>query len=121
MRANLAGTFSQPRRGSVAAMALVRFVPDCLVLFRRLAADRRIRRRHRVLLALAVVYLASPIDLVPDFIPVIGLLDDALLVAILMRTLLRAAGRDVLAELWPGPERSLELLLRAVAPRSALA
>src|SRR5256714_5393217 len=71
------------RRGQ--ARALARFVPDCAVLFRRLMADRRISRRRKALLGLLVAYLAMPFDLVPDFIPVAGQLDDAVLVGLTPR------------------------------------
>jgi uncharacterized membrane protein YkvA (DUF1232 family) len=67
------------------ARAVVRFVPDCVVLFRRLLADPRVRRRDKVLLAALVPYLLLPFDLVPDFIPVAGQLDDAVLVALVLR------------------------------------
>ncbi len=61
--------------------ALVRFVPDCLVLFRRLAADPRVPRRRKLLLAALAGYLVFPLDLIPDFLPVIGQLDDAFVIA----------------------------------------
>ena len=69
------------------------------------------RRRRLALLALAG-YLAFPLDLIPDFVPVVGQLDDALLVALALRSLTRSAGPDVVAELWPGPPGSLALVLR---------
>ena len=98
------------RRGD--ARALAGFVPDCLVLFRRLLGDRRIPRRRKALLALLIGYLAMPLDLVPDFIPVAGQLDDAILVAVVLRLLLRTEGADRVREHWPGPEASLRVLLR---------
>src|SRR3954465_11626382 len=93
------------RRGQ--ARALARFVPDCAVLFRRLMADRRVSRPRKALLALLVGYLAVPFDLVPDFIPVAGQLDDALLVALVLRSVLRDAGPELVTEHWPGPPESL--------------
>jgi uncharacterized membrane protein YkvA (DUF1232 family) len=68
-------------------------------------------RRAKLTLALLVPYLASPIDLIPDFIPVLGQLDDALLVVLALRRVVRAAGADVVGELWPGSERGLRTLL----------
>src|ERR671935_2842017 len=65
-----------------AARELAAFVPDCVVLFRRLLGDPRVPRRAKVALALLVAYLALPFDLVPDFVPVAGQLDDAVLVAL---------------------------------------
>ena len=94
------------------ARAFARFVPDCLVLGRRLLADPRVPRRRKLLLVALLAYLAFPVDLVPDFIPVAGQLDDALLVALVLRHLLRTSGPGLIAEHWPGPERSLALVLR---------
>jgi len=78
------------RRGAAAALAT--FVPDCAVLVARLVRDPRVPRRHKLLLAGLAVYLASPIDLVPDFVPVAGQLDDAILLALVLRALVRRGG-----------------------------
>jgi uncharacterized membrane protein YkvA (DUF1232 family) len=94
------------------AAALARFIPDCVVLVRRLLGDRRVPRGSRVMLAVLAAYLVSPIDLVPDFVPVAGHLDDAILLALVLRHLVRTAGESVVREHWPGPERSLEVVLR---------
>jgi uncharacterized membrane protein YkvA (DUF1232 family) len=94
------------------ARALAGFVPDCAVLFSRLARDERVPRRHKLVLGLLVAYLALPFDLVPDFVPVAGQLDDALLVAFALRTILRGSGRQLVQEHWPGPASSLAFLLR---------
>ena len=93
------------------ARELLAFVPDCVVLCRRLLADPRVPRRAKVALALLVAYLALPFDLVPDFIPVAGQLDDALLVALALRYLVRRAGRETVTELWPGSARGLRFVL----------
>jgi uncharacterized membrane protein YkvA (DUF1232 family) len=95
------------------ARALAGFVPDCAILIGRLARDRRVPRRRRVLLWSLVAYLATPIDLVPDFLPVAGQLDDAVLVGIALRVLVRGGGETLVREAWPGPETSLTLVLRA--------
>jgi len=100
------------RRGD--ARELVGFVPDCVILFRRLLADRRVPRRAKAALGGAVVYVALPFDLVPDFIPVAGQLDDAILVAAVIAYVARAAGREVVEELWPGSERGLRVVLSLV-------
>jgi uncharacterized membrane protein YkvA (DUF1232 family) len=92
------------------ARALAGFIPDCLVLVKRLLRDRRVPRRRKLLLVLLVAYLAMPIDLVPDFIPVAGQLDDAILVALAFRAVLRSGGEELLQEHWSGPPRSLELV-----------
>jgi uncharacterized membrane protein YkvA (DUF1232 family) len=94
------------------ARALAGFIPDCLVLVKRLLADPRVPRRRKLLLLLLVAYLAMPIDLVPDFVPVAGQLDDAIVVALVLRAVLRSAGEELLHEHWSGPPRSLELVRR---------
>lgn len=94
------------------ARALAGFIPDCIVLLRRLLGDGRVPRRSKLLLAALIAYLAMPFDLVPDFIPVAGQLDDAILVAVVLRYVLRAGGPDLLREHWPGPARSLNALMR---------
>jgi uncharacterized membrane protein YkvA (DUF1232 family) len=94
------------------AVALARFVPDCAVLFARLTRDPRVPRRHKALLVGVGAYLAMPVDLVPDFIPVAGQLDDAVLVGLALRAVLRRSGHDLLAEHWPGPAGSLAVVER---------
>jgi uncharacterized membrane protein YkvA (DUF1232 family) len=94
------------------ARALARFIPDCVVLFRRLLADPRVPPGRKAVLAAAVAYLVLPFDLVPDFIPVAGQLDDAIVVALALRFVLRSGGPQLLAEHWPGPRESLRLILR---------
>ena len=96
------------RRGD--ARALAGFIPDCVMLVKRLMADRRVPRRHKLLLGLLVAYVASPIDLVPDFIPVAGQLDDAIVIALVLRAVLRSGGDELLREHWSGPKRSLEIV-----------
>jgi uncharacterized membrane protein YkvA (DUF1232 family) len=103
------------RRGEARDWAA--FVPHALVLTRRLLADRRTPRSARVLLWVLLGYIVSPIDVVPDFIPVAGQLDDAVLVALVLRYLLRRTDPIVIAEHWPGPERSLRLVLRLAGAR----
>jgi uncharacterized membrane protein YkvA (DUF1232 family) len=94
------------------ARAVARFVPDCVVLFRRLLADPRVPRRHKIVLGALVAYLAMPIDLVPDFIPVAGYLDDAVLVALVLRHVLRGSAAELIDEHWPGPDESRSLIMR---------
>jgi uncharacterized membrane protein YkvA (DUF1232 family) len=98
------------RRGD--ARALAGFVPDCVVLFKRLLGDPRVGWWRKGLLGVLLVYLATPIDLVPDFIPVAGQLDDAIMVVLALRIALRGSGEALLREHWPGPERSLRVILR---------
>jgi uncharacterized membrane protein YkvA (DUF1232 family) len=94
------------------ARAFATFIPDCIVLVTRLARDPRVPRRRKLLLLALLGYLALPFDLVPDFVPVAGQLDDALVVALVLRSLIRSGGEPLLRDLWPGPERSLTVILR---------
>ena len=98
------------------ARVVARFVPDCVVLFRRLLADPRVPRRRKIVLGALIAYLAMPMDLVPDFIPVAGYLDDAVLVALVLRHVLRGSAPELVHEHWPGPEESRTLILRLAAP-----
>ena len=85
------------------ARALARFVPDCVVLFKRLLTDPRVEWWRKALLVAVIVYLASPIDLVPDFIPVAGQLDDAILIWLVLRAIRRSdGGAQLVREHWPG-------------------
>ena len=105
------------RRGS--ARVVARFIPDCIVLVRRLLGDPRVPRRHKLLLGLLVGYLALPFDLVPDFIPVAGQIDDALAVVLTLRAVVRGSGSELLREHWRGPESSLALVLRFAGASSS--
>lgn len=94
------------------ARALAGFIPDCIVLFRRLLKDPRVPRSRRFLLVGLLAYLAMPFDLVPDFLPVVGQLDDAIIVVVVLRAVLRTGGAALVVEHWPGPEASRDLVLR---------
>jgi uncharacterized membrane protein YkvA (DUF1232 family) len=89
------------------------------VLFRRLLGDARMPRRHKALLVGLLGYLALPFDLVPDFIPVAGQLDDAIVVALTLRAILRDGGPEIVEEHWPGPRSSLSLILRLAGRRAS--
>ena len=103
------------------ARAWAGFIPDCVVLLQRLLADDRVPRRRKVVLLALVAYLVMPIDLVPDFLPVVGVLDDALIAAVAVRYALRSGGRALLAEHWPGPPGSLAVVERLAFGRCAAA
>jgi uncharacterized membrane protein YkvA (DUF1232 family) len=94
------------------AAALARFIPDCVVLFQRLLADPRVDWWRKAILVLAIVYLASPIDLVPDFIPVLGYADDAIIVSLVLRSVVRRAGPQVIRRHWQGTPDGLAALSR---------
>ncbi|MBA2546484.1 MAG: DUF1232 domain-containing protein [Solirubrobacterales bacterium] len=95
------------------ARAVAGFVPDCVVMVGRLARDRRISRPRRALLFVALGYLALPIDLIPDFLPGVGQLDDAVVLVVALRVLASGADTEMLRQAWPGPEASLKLVLAA--------
>jgi uncharacterized membrane protein YkvA (DUF1232 family) len=88
----------------------LRLLPDLLRLTRRLAADKTLPRGIRIRLLLLLLYLASPIDLVPDFIPVIGYADDAVVVALVLRSVARRAGPEAIDRHWPGTPEGLHLI-----------
>lgn len=90
----------------------LRLLPDLLRLIRRLLADRSVAVGVRVRLALLLVYLASPIDLGPDFIPVIGYADDVVIVALVLRSVISRAGDDAVRRHWPGTPEGLAVILR---------
>jgi len=90
---------------------LAAFIPDCLTTVRRLRKDPRVPRRAKIAVVFAGLWVASPIDLIPEFIPVIGPLDDIVVVALALRYAGRQVPREVLLAAWPGEPRLLERLL----------
>ncbi len=97
-------------RGSLLKEAL-RLLPDVLHLLRRLAGDRSLPRAVRMRLWLLLAYLAVPVDLVPDFIPVLGYADDAIIVTMVLRSVVRRAGMQPLTRHWPGTEDGLAAVI----------
>lgn len=97
---------------------LASFIPDCVTAMRRLRGDPRVPRRARIAIAMAAVWVASPIDLIPEFLPVIGPLDDIVVVALALRYAGRQVPRDVLLSAWPGEPRLLVRLLGTAEPAS---
>ena len=99
---------------------LAKMVPlaDLLALLRALAADERVPRSSKMLVGAAVLYVASPIDLIPEFIPVLGPLDDILVVSLVVARLVRTAGPEVVAQHWKGDPRALAILLRIAGVRT---
>jgi uncharacterized membrane protein YkvA (DUF1232 family) len=98
-------------RGNLLREAL-RLLPDLLRLARRLAADRATPRAARVRLWLLLGYLAVPIDIVPDFVPVLGYADDAIIVSLVLRSVVRSAGAPAVQRHWPGTDDGLAALRR---------
>jgi len=90
----------------------LRLLPDLVRLLRRLAGDRSVPRATRARLWLLLAYLAIPIDLVPDFVPVLGYADDAIIVSLVLRSVVRRAGPRVIRRHWPGTADGLAALSR---------
>jgi uncharacterized membrane protein YkvA (DUF1232 family) len=90
---------------------LAAFIPDCVTTVRRLRKDPRVPRRAKIAIVVAGIWVASPIDLIPEFLPIIGPLDDIVVVALALRYAGRQVPREVLMAAWPGEPRLLERLL----------
>ncbi|HEX2701293.1 MAG TPA: DUF1232 domain-containing protein [Acidimicrobiales bacterium] len=90
---------------------LATVLPACVTTARRLRRDPRVPRRAKVAVAVAAVWVLSPIDLIPEFLPVIGPLDDVVVVALALRYAARRVPREVLFEAWPAEPRLLERLV----------
>ncbi len=84
--------------------------PNLIKLLGRLAKDQRVPRRSKLVVAGALGYLVSPVDVLPDFIPVVGVVDDVLVVALALNHLINVAGEEVVLEHWDGPRDLLELV-----------
>src|SRR6266566_3664054 len=95
-----------------AAREFASFLPNLALLFRGLARDPRVPRGSKFLLLFGLVWIASPIDLIPEFIPVAGPLDDAIVAVLILRHVLKRAGREVVEEHWRGDPAVLDRLLR---------
>lgn len=115
----LLALYARKHPESVSMKDALRLLPDLVVLLRRLTADRTLTRGIRVRLVLLLVYLASPIDLVPDFLPVIGYADDAIIVALVLRSVIRAAGHGPLERHWPGTLAGLGIIQRLAGAAAA--
>lgn len=110
---------ARPRGGQL--REALRVLPDVLRLLRRLAADRRLPRGVRIRLALLLAYLALPVDLVPDFIPILGYADDAIIVTAVLRGVVRRAGIEAVRAHWPGTEDGFAAIVRLTGlDRSAI-
>jgi len=94
------------------ARELIALVPNMLLLFKDLLRDERVPRSAKLWLGFAALWLASPIDLIPEFIPVLGPLDDAVVAAAVLRHLVRKAGSEVVYEHWRGEPSTISRVLR---------
>jgi uncharacterized membrane protein YkvA (DUF1232 family) len=100
---------------AILARELALLLPNLIRLFAGLLRDRRVPVRAKIVLGIAGVWLASPIDLIPEFIPVVGSLDDAIVAALALRFVLRTTDGAVVREHWRGDPATLERLLRLVS------
>jgi uncharacterized membrane protein YkvA (DUF1232 family) len=102
------------------ARELAAAIPNLIVLFRGLLRDPRVPRGSKVWVLVAVIWIASPIDLVPEFIPVLGPADDLIVAALVLRHVLRRTSRSVLAEHWRGDPAILDRIAgsRHASPRT---
>jgi uncharacterized membrane protein YkvA (DUF1232 family) len=104
--------YARRNRDIVSMRDAVRLVPDILRLTRRLAADKTLPYAVRIRLVLLIVYLATPIDLIPDFVPILGYADDVVILALVMRSVARKAGFAAVERHWPGTSAGLHLVKR---------
>jgi uncharacterized membrane protein YkvA (DUF1232 family) len=95
----------------VAAKELALLVPNLVLLFKDLLRDPDVPRGQKVALAIGIVWLVSPIDLLPEFLPVIGPLDDAVVAALVLRYLVKRAGPEVVRRHWRGDPATVETML----------
>ena len=102
-----------------AAREVAALLPNLLLLFKGLIRDPRVPRGSKMLLVFGAAWVASPIDLIPEFIPVLGPLDDAVVAALILRHVLRAAGRDVISEHWRGDPATLARVLKLFEVRAS--
>ena len=105
-------TLAVVRPADLEVTDILRLLPDTVVLLRRPAADPELPRGVRIRLGLLLLYLILPIDLIPDFIPVIGYADDAIIVALALRSVTRRAGPAALERYWPGTPEGLQAVRR---------
>lgn len=91
---------------------LVRLIPDCVSTMRALHRDPRVPRRAKAVLWFALIWAVSPIDLIPEFLPVIGPLDDIVVIALALRYVIRVSPREAVEEAWPGRPALLDRLVR---------
>ncbi len=99
------------------ARELASFLPACVTTARRLRRDPRVPRRVRIVILVAAIWVVSPIDLIPEFIPVIGPLDDVIVVALALRYAARHIPAEAIREAWPAEPRILDRLLGRSATR----
>ncbi|MTI85148.1 MAG: DUF1232 domain-containing protein [Firmicutes bacterium] len=96
--------------GEKLAKELIMLLPNFLKLLYRLINDERVPSQNKIILGVVIAYVLSPIDIIPDFIPLLGQLDDLLAVALVLKGMFDAAGKEVVLEHWDGPEGLIEII-----------
>lgn len=94
-------------------------IPDCVILFKRLLSDPKVPRSRKWMLVLLIGYLSLPFDIVPDFIPIAGQLDDVVVVVLVLRAILQSISEEDIRRNWPGPKSSINHILSLVRWRRA--
>jgi uncharacterized membrane protein YkvA (DUF1232 family) len=102
------------KHGGVGIKDGLMIMPHVLVLVKRLAFDKSLGRGPRIKLFLLLAFLASPLDIIPDLIPVIGIADDLIIVALVLRSVVKSSGREALERNWPGTEHGLAIVSKLV-------
>ncbi len=101
-----------------ASRELLAFLPNLIALFKGLLGDPRVPRATKLWVVFAIAWLGSPVDLIPEFVPIAGPLDDAIVAALILRQVLKRVGRDVVERHWRGNPSTLRLILRAAGVAS---
>ncbi|HET6360984.1 MAG TPA: YkvA family protein [Gemmatimonadota bacterium] len=110
------GQAASSARDTLKEIAL--FLPNFVILLKRLISDPRVPRKSKLVLCGTVLYLVSPIDVVPDFVPGLGQLDDAVVALLALHSILNRVDDEVIVEHWPGDENVIRMVragLSAVA------
>jgi uncharacterized membrane protein YkvA (DUF1232 family) len=110
----LIGSLWALRPRDTAVRDLVAVVPDVIRLVRHILADAAVPLRVKIALATALLWVLSPIDLIPEFIPVLGPLDDIVVVVVTLRYVCRQLGHDVLRQHWAGSDQGFAILARVI-------
>jgi len=102
-----------PARSTLREVAM--FLPNFVILLKRLVSDPRVPRRSKLVLGATLVYVVSPIDVIPDFVPGLGQLDDVLVVLLALHSILNRVDEAVVVELWPGREDVIRIVRAGLA------
>lgn len=107
------GVGHAPARNTLREVAM--FLPNFVILLKRLVSDPRVPRKSKLVLGATLVYVVSPIDVVPDFVPGLGQLDDVIVVLLALHSILNRVDEAVVIELWPGREDVIRIVRAGLA------